>query len=178
MTACLSDEALAATYVTTFDRVFVMDMLMRRIHELRSYAFRQLEVWIEFSEVRSPRVLLDIALVNSPRIADLTGTGPGSQTRHNQGYGTLVVNVAIQALRRMPASSGETRVTGLISDRRSEVTDFWRRFGFSVAPPIAGKDGDLLGKLEDLRVLERSYKAGGIFDVAMDLSRFHVRENI
>lgn len=32
--ACLSDEALAAEYMTTFDGVFVLDILMRRIHEL------------------------------------------------------------------------------------------------------------------------------------------------
>lgn len=35
--ACLSDEALAVAYVTTFDGVFVLDILMRRIHELRCH---------------------------------------------------------------------------------------------------------------------------------------------
>lgn len=35
--ACLSDEALVAAYVTTFDGVFVFDMLMRRVHELRCH---------------------------------------------------------------------------------------------------------------------------------------------
>ncbi|KVD93037.1 hypothetical protein WS63_08370 [Burkholderia stagnalis] len=77
----------------------------------------------------------------------------------------------------MQSSTDDTCVTGLITDRRSEVADFWKKFGFSVTSPDTGKDGSLSGKLGDLVVQERAYKAGGIFDVAMDLSWFRVKEN-
>jgi len=35
--ACLTDSAIEATYTTEFDRVFVLDMLMRRVHALRRH---------------------------------------------------------------------------------------------------------------------------------------------
>ncbi|WP_155754616.1 hypothetical protein [Burkholderia stagnalis] len=144
---------------------------------IEGHGYSRLEVRVHFSDLLGDRVLLDIAHGNFPRITDLWGTGPASATRHNQGYGTLVVNLAIQALRKMQSSTDDTCVTGLITDRRSEVADFWKKFGFSVTSPDTGKDGSLSGKLGDLVVQERAYKAGGIFDVAMDLSWFRVKEN-
>lgn len=133
-----------------------------------------LEVRIHFSDLLGDRVLLDIAHGIAPRVSDLIGSG---SHRAGKGYGTLVVNVAIQALRRMTGPSNDTRITGLISDDRAEVADFWSKFGFAVTRPEPSKYGSMEAKLGDLTVQQREYRAGGIFDVAMDISWFRVEEN-
>jgi hypothetical protein len=105
--------------------------------------------------------------------ADLTGNGPSEliMHRHNTGYGSLLVNLAIQILHR--TEFDETlRIYGTITDDRDVVWQFWRRFGLASQGPKFGEKGWLSGSLEELVPIEREYKAGGLFPLSLELAKF------
>ncbi|WP_157660589.1 hypothetical protein [Burkholderia ubonensis] len=135
---------------------------------------------VQLSESVADRVVLTINYgPSSVRFQDLTGNGPEtySSDRHKKGYGKLLVNVAIQVLQRSPWITPETPIHGTITDEREDVTDFWSKFGMTVRgvdPSDGSKNGNgqITGKLGDLHPVVRNYKAGGIFDLSLDLSHF------
>ena len=141
----------------------------------------------------SDRVSLFIDLhTHRVNIRDLTGNGPPSEGRinngHNQGYGTLAMHLATKVIRKWFGDNYDAPVFGDIFDkdmhekpqRLEEIARFWRRFGLEATTPEPGKGGvgKLTGKVSDIQITSRPYKAGNVFPVDIDLSWFRVLENV
>ena len=148
--------------------------------EVKGGSTSDLEVSVRFTDERSGlnKVVLSIAAGAQVRIVDLTGNGEGGN-KHRRGYGLLVVNVAFQVLRQMYGITDDTPVTGSITDERPRVPNFWRQFGaWQFTEKSATTDGCISGTVGDFEPAERDRKAGGIFDLRLDLSQFRVLKNV
>lgn len=163
-----------------FHLVYHGDRPFPRI-ELKGGSVSKLDVAIRFKDGigAGNQVLLAIEPgIRGVHIRDLTGNGEGG-SRNRRGYGLLAVNVAFQALKRMYGITDDTPVTGTITDARPAVPNFWRQFGtWQVTERSAGRDGAISGTVGDFRPAERDQKAGGLFDLRLDLSDFCVVKNV
>lgn len=115
------------------------------------------------------------------QIVDLTGNGLVEgriNKRHNQGYGTLAVHLATQVIRKWFGENHDVPVHGTITSPNPKVAEFWRRFGLQATSPEAGKHGEVTGKVSDIQITSKPYKAGNVIPVDIDLSWFRVLKNI
>ena len=124
-----------------------------------------------------PQDKIELTINHGPSrvsFVDLVGNGPGksNEHRHQQGYGKLLVNLAIQVVRRSEWVTMETPVHGTITDERTAVVAFWRAFGMTASSPGAIGHGRISGKVGDLITVQREYLAGGVFPLSLGLSHF------
>ena len=108
---------------------------------------------------------------NSVELGSLRGNGFNAPQRHQAGFGTLAVNVAIQALKvacnpRMPIDGvlSNTDEFGLPADRRAVLDEqrrgFWRRFGLDVVSSADAGMDYLHGRVEHLVTVNHGLVAG------------------
>jgi len=131
----------------------------------------------------NPDVQLTFGLYDgSVELGMLVGNGFDAPALHRRGFGTLLVNTAVQALKSVCAPS--ERVHGLLSntaehelpaERRLALEAnrraFWRRFGLDVValgdPPLDYLRGDVGGLVE-----VRSGSVAGAFPRYVPLAEF------
>jgi len=163
-----------------FHLVYRGDRPLPRI-EVRGGSVSRLDVAIRFKDEvgAGNQVLLAIVPgITGVRIQDLTGSGEGGD-RNRRGYGLLAVNLAFQALKQMYGVTNDTPVTGAITDDRPAVANFWRQFGaWDITEKSTEKDGSISGTVGDFKPAERNRKAGDLFDLRLDLSKFSVVKNL
>jgi hypothetical protein len=121
----------------------------------------QVDLWWNNDSARSDVQLVFGLYRDSIELGCLTGNGFDRPQLHRAGFGTLAVNIAIQALREV--CPDDLHVQGVLSNTAEAVLDdatrtrleanrraFWRRFGLDVVragdPPLdylRGRVGDL-----------------------------------
>lgn len=131
----------------------------------------EVDIWWNRSEGHADVQLIFGLYADSVELGCLRGNGFNAPALHQAGFGTLAVNVAIQALQegcapevRVEGVLSNTDETGLPAAERSRLEAnrraFWRRFGLGVVrrgvPPL----DYLQGHVRDLRTVEHGMVAG------------------
>jgi hypothetical protein len=134
---------------------------------------RKIEVDLWWNTVTGPpEIRLCLGLyAHAVEFGELSGNGFDHPQFHQRGFGTLVVNTAIQALQSVYAP--ETSIEGVLSntaERRlspeqrgrlaQERRAFWTRFGVGFYTPGASDELHLCGTVGALRSLRAGFVAG------------------
>ena len=114
------------------------------------------------------------------RMVDLVGNGENSGYQ-NQGYGTLLVNLALQVMRTIVDNN--IPVEGDVSNRGDEDIDtsgarrhhFWQSFGFKPAGPDS-HNTTMVANLDELKILNRG-SIEGILPTTLRLAEFYPPAN-
>lgn len=141
-----------------------------------------LEVKIAVQRAQGYDIRLSFGMCHDTvEFGELVGNGFDRPDLHRKGFGTLAVNIALQAIRSIcpPAM----RIEGLLSNvdevglplaERNRLAAnrraFWRRFGVSVITNRQGED-HLDGAVGDLRIV-RGGTVGGLGARVVPLSAF------
>jgi len=154
-----------------------------RIHLL--FVPRQvLEVRIAIQRALGHDIRLSFGLCHDTvEFGELVGNGFDQPALHRKGFGTLAVNVALQAIQSICPPT--MRIEGVLSNvdeahlpmgERQRLAEsrraFWRRFGVSVIESQEGEDR-LDGAVGDLRMV-RNGTVGSLDARFVPLSAFHL----